>query len=400
VSSNTISATVAKRIVVARHLFHMASEQARANRGVSSFAAINLLQDASEVFLVAAAECLSIKVAERINFAELFDEVEQKSPGSAAFRAGMMRANRMRVLSKHHAVQPDRSGVEETIALTRQFLTDTCDRILSRSFWSLSLLDEIEDREVRDLLEQAEVSFGAGDYVKALIRCRCAFYLVFEQRYDAGPFLRNDKGDAAWNFLDFSVPPECRDYILEPFDYIRLDYIRIERDLIADLIDPTVFRNVMSLTPAVYRYQSKWLVRKDARTLDADSLPARASYALEHTAEMILRRQARLDAEKNGPSGDVGKLRLRDREAMIYRKATKHSEVIGPARLLSEPIRADASIPTLDGEKFLRIIYSPSGVLGNPAFGIMHCGYLHADAVEFVTDDTAQEGSSPKELSG
>ena len=60
------------------------------------FAAINLLQDAVETLMPATAEHLSIKVSERKNcFADLFEFVRQKSPGSDEFHAVIMpRANR------------------------------------------------------------------------------------------------------------------------------------------------------------------------------------------------------------------------------------------------------------------------------------------------------------------
>jgi hypothetical protein len=389
--SNAIAASVTKRIVVSRHLFHLASEQARVNRGVASFAAINLLQDAVETFLVAAAEQLLVRVIERIQFGDLFDEIEKASPGSSEFRAGLLRANRMRVQAKHHAVQPDRSEVDESVALAREFLTETSERIFKRPFWSLSLLDEIENLEVRRLLEQAEGSFGEGDYAKTLIHSRCAFYLVFEQRYDAGPFLRNEQSDATWSFLDFSpqhLSPDYHDHVSEPFDYIMVDHAAVQRDLVADGIDPIAFGNVMALTPAVYRHRSNWLVREDASLLDVDNLPARAAYALEHSAEMILRRQARLKAAKHGPSGNVRKLRLRDKGAVVYRKATKQSEVVGPARGLTEPIEADALIPSLEGDRFWRVAVTPNRTFSEAVPGVTPYFYLHADAVEIITDET------------
>lgn len=392
-SSSSVEASVTKRVVVARHLFHLASEQARTNRCMAAFAAIILLQDAVETFLLAAAEHLSLEIREQISFVGLFDAVEAGSPGSKGFRMGLIRANRTRVQGKHHAVQPDRSEVDESIALTGRFLSEASERIFGRSFWSMSLLDEIDNHEVKVLLDQAEVSFGAGDYAKTLIHSRCAFYLVFERLYDVRRILRNEEGDTPWKLLDFiplNLPADYHDQVSEPFDYIFLDHVSIERDLIADGIDQTVFWNIITLTPAVYSYRSQWLVRADSKLLDVDNLPYRASYALEHTAEVILRRQARLKAAKSGPLGEVGGLRVRDPEAPIYRKATKQSEVLGLARVLNEPIEADALVPSLEGDWFWKVLYTPSKAVSQSMPGVQFYVYVRSAALEPATDEAKQ----------
>ena len=74
---------------------------------------------------------------------------------------------------------PDRSDVDESVTLTRRFLTETSERISGRLFGLMSLLDEIDNSGVKTLLEQAEASFGQATTPRHWPTAGRAFYLVF-----------------------------------------------------------------------------------------------------------------------------------------------------------------------------------------------------------------------------
>ena len=66
-----IPQSVVHRLVAVRHLLHLASEQVLSRRSVAAIAAINLLQDAVEIFLLAAADHLQAIVPDRAPFVDL-----------------------------------------------------------------------------------------------------------------------------------------------------------------------------------------------------------------------------------------------------------------------------------------------------------------------------------------
>lgn len=99
--------SILHRLRAARHLFQLAAENASFQRAVSSIAAINLLQDAIETFLLAAAEHLQAAVTDKTAFTELIAEVDKRLSQPLPFRPRLLVANRMRVASKHQTITPD-----------------------------------------------------------------------------------------------------------------------------------------------------------------------------------------------------------------------------------------------------------------------------------------------------
>jgi hypothetical protein len=83
-------------------------------------------------------------------------------------------------------------------------------------------------------------------------------------------------------------------------------------------------------------------------------------------------------------------LRLLDTDAMIYRRASKESEPIGFARTLKEPIKAEALVPSLDGERYWKFVYPVTGALSQAIMGMIPYGYLHADAAMPVDEREQQ----------
>ena len=60
-----LSEAVIKRLVLSRYFLRLADDNARSDREVATFAAINLLHDSVEFFLIASAEHVNAGVKER-----------------------------------------------------------------------------------------------------------------------------------------------------------------------------------------------------------------------------------------------------------------------------------------------------------------------------------------------
>src|SRR6266404_838958 len=81
-----LSEPVIKRLTLSRHLFEMALRNARQQQEAADAAAINLLQDAIEIFFLAAFDFLNIAVAQRTEFPQYLDKLSDSVGGDLPFR--------------------------------------------------------------------------------------------------------------------------------------------------------------------------------------------------------------------------------------------------------------------------------------------------------------------------
>jgi hypothetical protein len=103
-----LSEPVIKRLTLSRHLFEMALRNARQQQEAADAAAVNLLQDAIEIFFLAAFDFLNIAVAQRTEFNQYLDKLSDAVGGDLPFRRRLMEINRVRVHSKHEGIPPNR----------------------------------------------------------------------------------------------------------------------------------------------------------------------------------------------------------------------------------------------------------------------------------------------------
>jgi hypothetical protein len=180
---------VVHRLVAARHLFHVASEQVRSRRSVAAIAAVNLLQDAIEAFLLAATEHLKADVNDKTPFLDLIRLVDEKlGQGQALpFKPRLLTINRMRVASKHQAITPNVDELDRSLLAAREYFDEASIRVFGRPLWSISTADEIKRNDVRKHIQAAERAFSASDYGRTLISARRAFYIAFEVLADINP---------------------------------------------------------------------------------------------------------------------------------------------------------------------------------------------------------------------
>ena len=177
-----IPQSVVHRLVAVRHLLHLASEQVLSRRSVAAIAAINLLQDAVEIFLLAAADHLQAIVPDRAPFVDLIRLVDEKlGPNQALpFNARLRAINRMRVASKHAAIPPNLQELDRSLLAAREYFDEACRRVFGQPIWSIAASDEITRNDVREHVKTAEKAFSEKDYKSALVSIRRAFYIAFE----------------------------------------------------------------------------------------------------------------------------------------------------------------------------------------------------------------------------
>src|SRR3954451_15925162 len=102
-----LSTTVIKRLVLARYLFRLAEDNARSHREAAEFAAINILQDAIEIFMLGAFDRLNIATSQKTVFESYLDKINEHIETPIPYRTRLVEINKARVASKHYGIRPN-----------------------------------------------------------------------------------------------------------------------------------------------------------------------------------------------------------------------------------------------------------------------------------------------------
>ena len=143
--------TVVRRLTLARYLFQLAAQNARSDLDVANSASINLLQDAIEIFLLAAIAHLNVQIGPRTDFPQYLDKIVEATGEELPFRRRLIDINKVRNLSKHDGISPNAKEIVGYLADARKFLEQASNKNLNTDFWSInSLISLLEDRESRE----------------------------------------------------------------------------------------------------------------------------------------------------------------------------------------------------------------------------------------------------------
>jgi hypothetical protein len=397
-SAAPLGDTTRRQLLAARHLFRLAADQAGQGQDVPALAAAILLQDAVEMFLLAAAGHFDTQVGRRDDFDKLIETVDKAHGRPLPFRGKLLALNQMRVSSKHRGLLPHRGELDGLQTAVREYFDEACRRVFGQSFWTLSVADGIERADVREQVRAAEAAYIAGDYRTALIAIRRAFFIVFEAPYDVRrPSCVehfSDSGDPSGQMRHLphvlAFKHEWHTF-KEPFDHIYFDWSHLREELRRDRIDPVAFETILDTTPRVYcAAPDQWLTRDDP-TLAGPDLAARAATALAGVPDMILRRQARYRASTRATFDWDRAIRFRNPAVPVYRGASRDSEQVGTAAQFGEERACVARVPGLDGEHFYAF-YPPAVPLAGMFPELLYVPERDAELFSaLATEDREQE---------
>jgi hypothetical protein len=358
--ATTVSVT--KRLMLARYLFNQANNNANSNREVGAFAAVNMLQDAIEIFLLSAAGHLNIVLGRRTEFEQYLDKVsEALGDTKLPFRQRLIEINKVRVLSKHDGISPNPIELKGHLHDAREFFGLACKLIFQKDFWTVSLLDQLQDGEAKSLIEEAGRLYESCEYLECLTSCRKVMFIEFESKFDVQPYTTGFI-PPPWEALSH---PKTQDpmyidaFVVDPFEFVQMDYERMEVELMKHGIGRGTFWNILRLAPDVYRIRSnqEWLVKYEPSKLAA-ATAENAAYVLENVTDIILNRELRLREYKGINFKTSMVVRLKCSKAKIFRKADSNSEVVAetPNGLIELDIQYGS--PSFTGaEYFFRASY-------------------------------------------
>lgn len=179
----TLRDPVTRKIVLARHLVSLARDSFKVDNQVHGATGLLLLQDALESYLIAILDHLGIsefnrKKREAMSFPDYLDALEQTVFGILPLKDRMLEINGQRRNVKHRGALPSVDDCRHLLGSAEDFLETTSTSLLGKSFFSISLLALLPDRESKTMLVEAERSLESADFENCLISCRKAMRAV------------------------------------------------------------------------------------------------------------------------------------------------------------------------------------------------------------------------------
>lgn len=344
-----------RRISLARHLYQLGKSSLESSNDMHLFAAVNLLQDAVEAFLIAVSDYVQAEIDQNTKFDKYFVLINDKIfPKELPFKSKLLRLNRIRVDSKHYGIQPARDECDRVVVSVREFFDEVSSSVLGVNFSTVSAIDLLAAGEIKDLLLEAKTAHEAGDHETCVVACRKVLYVAVEDRYDVSQF-REAKPLGLLARINrapyFARDPQyIQENVKDPTDYIVRDHSRIDQDLLKDGVDTTAFWNVWRLTPEVYRSEDKqWVIKHDFGKLDAATLADNAEYVFSTTVDMALAIDASRKAVRWKQHGRYY-VKLAREGVPIYEKADVGSKVAATTPAGMTQIDTDYRVSGLMGD--------------------------------------------------
>jgi len=381
------------QLMVARHLFYIAKQNIEASQALRLFAGINLLHDAVEAALWAAATYKNVG-RDRSEILQLYDDVSKSLiPQSLSFRPTVVQLNRVRVNSKHYGICPDRKETVRLLTSMTEFLRETARTVFDVNFWTVSLLDLLPESEQKQVLANAQQSFDQGDHLQTLIECRKVIYLAFESWYAIDKF--RDPSKAGGGLGAFTKAPSycrnlqwIREHVADPFDYIVLDHDGLDQELLTQGVNPATFWNICRGTPAVFRYDGskEWLVKRELNKEASGDTEEHAAYILEQTIDIALRHEDYW-RQVRSPGRGYFSVRLKRNGVNVYTKADRGSALSAVTREgLCEIGVTESTVGLNDEGPYWKVVHADTDPLGG-----LYFGYVHNEDVDWSKPKTPKE---------
>jgi len=196
-----------KRLAFIKYFFQFAREQSKLP-SPQNYISILMFHDSAELFLHLSAEILGLNLT-NISFMEYFTRINKElDDKELTQRTSMDKLNRTRVSLKHKGLYPNPIDIEYFRVNTQNFFEENCQTIFGIEFDKISLLDLIQDEEVRKELENAQNEFRNGQYKESLEIIAIAFHILLENYeenkkvHNMSPFHIGVDLDFAMGFLD------------------------------------------------------------------------------------------------------------------------------------------------------------------------------------------------------
>ena len=351
-------------LIVTRHFYYMAELSIASTSDYHLFSVVNLLQDAVEIFLVAISRHVDAAVVVNIQFEKYFEEINKKTGKELPFKSKLIDLNKMRVNAKHYGIQPPREKCEAMMIVVREFLEETTKMIFNEDFNTVSLINLLDEGEVKNYLLDAKDQLEKNNYLDCLINCRKVLYALIEYKYNISQFkevVKEDDIEASFKRAFCDAPDYCKnpEYIAKnvtsPTDYIIYNHTELEQKLLKYSVSTNMYFNVWRLTPCLYKFDDgDWAVKIETMNSITEE---NTNYVYVSTIEIALRIQ---DYDKKTIVRkhfyDI-EIELVDEDIPVYQLADEKSEIIATIPKAIKTIDNFATVTGFDKKQYCRIHY-------------------------------------------
>ena len=182
-----------RRLAFIKYFFQFAREQSKLP-SPQNYLSILMFHDSVELFLHLSAESLGANLTKN-SFMEYFTKINKELKGiELSQKTSMDKLNRARVSLKHKGLYPNPDDIDYFRVSTQAFFEENCPIVFGIEFTDISLLNLIQDEEVRKDLENAQKEFENGHYKESLEIIAIAFHILLENYeknkkiYELSPF--------------------------------------------------------------------------------------------------------------------------------------------------------------------------------------------------------------------
>jgi len=366
---------------------------------------IVLLQDSVELFLIGICEYLKISYdPSSISFPayldiikkskKTFDEEKNKvvinqEKKDVPFKKDLINMNKMRVDIKHYGklfIPDDCIEIKERM---HSFFIAASRLYFGLEFDEISLVNVLEEGEIKSYFKEAENHLINKKYFDCMINCRKILYRLFEQKYDIRVFakeklvdqvLTNEELQKLYSYIEAPEKVKSKDYIdrnvSNPTDYIVLDDMKLNMELLMYGINTVDFYNVIKHTPKVYFFkeENRWAIKKNINYKITKDI---ANYCFRKTLNFTLLVRKKRKQDKEIIQSGIG-IPIKGQEWEMFSKALTTSKII--CKMKKEVKYNIFPLEEVDGlkenKKYIRVL-----LVKNDDNNIFY-GYLSKDLIE------------------
>ncbi len=301
-------------LITARALIEQAEGHCAQGDRYLATAALIVLQDAVElVFLAVLIEKAldEERAIEKLSFDEMISALGQlgiKVPKSGTLKA----MNKLRVTAKHYGQVMEPITVQGHLNAAKEAIDVVLNAVLGKPLKAVLLTELVGNTISRPVLDEAMAALVDGDYARALINTRKAFFLEFERAYCIYRF-RAENQPYAEGILGLGLIMDgwkasywvrkadwIRDNVKTPYDYVQINSETWRIDAMEWGINTQTLNNIRRLTPEAVQLEIRgdWYVRQPAAYEANSANRENASLCLDLTIEAIRRKHEHIRAAR------------------------------------------------------------------------------------------------------
>ena len=138
-----------------------------------------MFHDCVELFLILAAEKLDTAVSEKIYILDYFNIINQKlEKGELSQKSSIKRLNDARKTFKHQGIPIEEGEIESLRITTRLFLDENTPLIFGIKFDEISLIDLIDNENVKKILKRAQKLINEEKFKDAIEHIAVAYKVL------------------------------------------------------------------------------------------------------------------------------------------------------------------------------------------------------------------------------